>query len=172
MEICWKESKKCRRQLALELGLVIPRVRIADNMQLERNQYQIKMNGSVLASSKLNVGSYMAIDSAKNTVVEGKQAFKEPVFGLNAYWISSKEKVAMEKKGFTVVDCSTVIATHLTEQMKKHSAEVLGRKETQAILDVVKKSNAPLIGELQALNIKVSDVQRVLKSLLLERGFD
>ena len=161
--------KKCRRQLALELGLVIPRVRIADNMQLDRNQYQIKMNGSVLASSKLNVGSYMAIDSAKNTVVEGKQAFKEPVFGLNAYWISSKEKVAMEKKGFTVVDCSTVIATHLTEQMKKHSAEVLGRKETQAILDVVKKSNAPLIGELQALNIKVSDVQRVLKSLLLER---
>lgn len=161
--------KKCRRQLALELGLVIPRVRIADNMQLKGNEYQIKMNGALLSGSSLQVKKYMAIDSSGDSKINGRKPFKEPVFGLNAYWIEDEEKVEMEKRGFTVVDCSTVIATHFSELMKRNAAEMLGRKETQSMLDVVKKNNTALIGELKALNIKVSDVQQVFRALLAEQ---
>ncbi|BBM89087.1 flagellar biosynthesis protein FlhA [Spirochaetota bacterium] len=161
--------RKCRKQLALELGLVIPHVRITDNLQLKGTEYQIKINGSVIGSALLMVGKLLAIDSTGGTLTLEFPQIKDPVFGLPAYWIDEKHRAMADKKGFTIVDPPTIISTHLSELMKLSTDDILGRKETQSILDIVKKNNPPLVKEMEGLSLKISHFQKLLKGLLEER---
>ncbi len=160
--------RKCRKQLALELGLVIPHVRITDNLQLKGSEYNLKVNGSVMGAATLMVNKLLAIDSTGGKLKLPLPQVVDPVFKLPAYWIEESGRSNADKQGFTIVDPPTVISTHLSEAMKNSTDELLGRKETQAILDIVKKNNAPLIKELDGLGLKIGHVQRVFKGLLSE----
>lgn len=161
--------KKSRKQLALELGLVIPQIRISDNMELNSNEYQIKINGVTYDKVEMVIGKLMALDTGETQEVNDRPSAKDPVFGLKAYWINAEERRDFEKKGYTIVDAPTIITTHLVKIIKKNACEVLGRKETQIILDSVKKTNPILINEINQNNIRTGEVQKVLCELLKEQ---
>ncbi len=161
--------KKSRRQIALELGFVMPQVRITDNMQLKGNEYQIKIHGASVGSAILMLGKLLAIDSSAGNLKLEQEQTTDPVFSLPAYWIDEPQRTLADKKGFTVVDLPTIVSTHLSETVKRFTREILGRKETQALLDVVKKNNPALSAELKSATVKTSYVQKVLRYLLDER---
>jgi len=158
-----------RRQCALELGLVVPTIRIRDNIQIKPNAYIIKLKGIEIARGELMLDHYLAMNSG--TVFEEVPGIEttEPAFGLPALWISENEREQAELNGYTVVDAVSVLATHLTEIIKQHAAEILGRQETQNLLDNLHKTNAALVDEVVPNLLSVGEVQKVLASLLHER---
>ena len=158
-----------RRQCALELGLVVPTIRIRDNIQIKPNAYIIKLKGIEIARGELMLDHYLAMNSG--TVFEEVPGIEttEPAFGLPALWISENEREQAELNGYTVVDAVSVLATHLTEIIKQHAAEILGRQETQNLLDNLHKTNAALVDEVIPNLLSVGEVQKVLASLLHER---
>ncbi|WP_339178195.1 flagellar biosynthesis protein FlhA [Oceanobacillus sp. FSL W7-1293] len=157
-----------RRQLAIELGLVIPVVRIRDNIQLQPNEYQLKIKGDKVASGELMLDHYLAMapDFLEDDI-EGIET-KEPAFGLPAKWISENVKDEAELSGYTVVDPPSVVSTHLTEVIKKHAFELLGREETKQLIDHLKETNPILVEEVTPEPLSVGDVQKVLSKLLRE----
>jgi flagellar biosynthesis protein FlhA len=164
-----------RRQLATELGLVMPPVRIRDNMQLQPNDYQIKIRGNVMASGQVHPGQFLAMDSGLAS--EPLQGLKttEPAFGLEAVWINPGQKERAEALNYTVVGATDVLATHITEVVRNHSRELLTREETNNLI-IQLKDRAPKLCEevLQATGdkpplVKPGELQRVLQSLLAER---
>lgn len=159
--------KKIRKQVAMDLGLVIPQVRVVDNIQLDPEEYILKIEGIRVSSGKIRVGKLMALgeENVPDLTVEKTL---DPVFGLNAYWINSSDKQLWEKSGYTVFDGPTIISTHLTEIVKRDAARILTRKDVQMILDGVNKRNSVIIGELNKLSIKTGDIQKVLQKLLNE----
>lgn len=161
--------KKSRKQLALELGLVIPQIRISDNMELKSNEYQIKINGVSYDKTELLVGKLMALDPGQGERTTDRPAVKDPVFGLTSYWINPEEKKNFEKKGYTIVDAPTIVTTHLVKIIKKNASEILGRKEVQVILDSMKKVNPVLISEINQNNIRIGDIQKIFCALLDEQ---
>ena len=162
--------KKSRRQVVLEMGVIMPQLRITDNMQLEADEYVIKIHGGEVGKSSVRMNSLLAMNTMdKKVQVPGKEMVREPVFDLPAYWINEDEKESFEKQGFTVVDVPTVVATHLTEIIKRHADEILGRKEVKELLDNLRKKNPSLLEEMDKLQVKVGDVQKVLKELLREQ---
>ena len=158
-----------RRQCALELGLVVPTIRIRDNIQIKPNAYIIKLKGIEIARGELMLDHYLAVNSG--TVFEEVPGIEtvEPAFGLPALWISENEREQAELNGYTVVDAVSVLATHLTEIIKQHADEILGRQETQNLLDNLRKTNGALVDEVVPNLLTVGEVQKVLANLLHER---
>ena len=160
--------KAIRRQLAHELGFVIPPVHIKDNLQLRPHEYSFLMRGIEVGRGEVMMGHYLAVSSAKGEPIEGLPT-KEPAFGLPAYWISEKEMEKAQVRGYMVVDPATVIATHLTEMIKAHAWELLTRTEVQNLLDNVTRNYPKLVDELIPTQMTLGSVQRVFQNLLKER---
>lgn len=158
-----------RRQCALELGLVVPTIRIRDNIQIKPSAYIIKLKGIEIAKGELLLDHYLAMNSG--TVFEEIQGIDtiEPAFGLPALWISEAQREQAELNGYTVVDAVSVLATHLTEVIKSHADEILGRQETQNLVDNLKKTNATLVEEVVPDLLTVGEIQKVLANMLKER---
>ncbi|PDO11251.1 MAG: flagellar biosynthesis protein FlhA [Candidatus Reconcilbacillus cellulovorans] len=158
-----------RRQCALELGMVVPVIRIRDNIQLRPNEYVIKIKGNPVARGELLLHHYLAMSpGVEDESVTGIPT-TEPAFGLPALWIDEAMKERAELAGYTVVDPPSVVATHLTEVIRRHAHELLGRQETKALLDHVKQTNPALVEELVPGLLSVGDVQKVLVRLLKEK---
>lgn len=158
-----------RRQCALELGLVVPTIRIRDNIQIKPNAYIIKLKGIEIAKGELLLDHYLAMNAGN--VFEEMQGIEtmEPAFGLPALWVSESQREQAELNGYTVVDAVSVLATHLTEVIKSHADEILGRQETQNLVDNIKKTNASLVDEVVPDLMTVGEIQKVLANLLRER---
>jgi flagellar biosynthesis protein FlhA len=158
-----------RRQVALDLGLVVPPIRIRDNMQLGSEAYALKIRGTEVARGQLMAGRFLAINSTGSREALPGIATKEPTFGLPAVWIEEAQKPAAERAGYTVVDLPSVVATHLTELIRAHSSELMTRQDTQRLIDNLKKENAAVVEELIPGLMPLGDVQKVLQNLLRER---
>ncbi|HLS07651.1 flagellar biosynthesis protein FlhA [Lentibacillus sp.] len=157
-----------RRQLAIELGIVVPVVRIRDNIQLEPNEYRLKIKGNAVASGELLLDHYLAMTpDMDDDDIEGIDT-KEPAFGLPAKWISEENKDEAELSGYTVVDPPSVVSTHITEVIKQHAHSLLGRQETKQLIDHLKESYPILVEEVTPDPLAVGDVQKVLAKLLRE----
>lgn len=157
-----------RRQMALEMGMVIPAVRILDNLQLDANTYRIKLKGVELSSYKILPDHYLAMDSGLTTKEINGVETKEPAFGTPAIWISAKEKDEAEMVNYTVVDPPSVMATHLTEIIREHAYELLGRQEVKDMLDKLKEDYPAVINELVPDLMTTGEIQKVLQNLLWE----
>lgn len=158
-----------RRQCALELGIVLPPIRMRDNMQLRPNSYSIKIKGVEVAGGELMLDRYLAMSSGlTENGVDGIETV-EPAFGLPAKWILGNSREEAEMAGYTVVDPSSVVATHLTEVIKSHAHEVIGRQDVQNLLDHVRKTHPAVVDELVPGLLSVGEVQKVLAGLLRER---
>ncbi len=157
-----------RRQLAVELGLVVPPIRIRDNMQLPPHEYHIKIRGNTVAHGLVYPGKFMAMDSGlAGGPIEGSKT-REPAFGLDAWWIEANQKQRAEMLNYTIVDASSVLATHITEVVKTHGDELLSREETNHLIAQVKEKSPKLVEETAA-SVKPADLQKVLQNLLRER---
>jgi flagellar biosynthesis protein FlhA len=158
-----------RRQCALELGIIVPVIRIRDNIQLRPNEYIIKIKGNTVARGELLLNHYLAmspgIDDDSITGIETT----EPAFGLPAIWVDEATKERAELSGYTVVDPPSVVATHLTEIIKKHAHELLGRQETKSLIENVKETYPALVDDLIPSVLSVGDIQKVLSKLLREK---
>ncbi len=158
-----------RRQCALEMGLIVPVIRIRDNIQLKPNEYVIKMKGNTVARGELLLHHYLAMSPGfEDDSVTGIET-QEPAFGLPALWIDEATKERAELAGYTVVDPPSVVATHLTEVIKKYAHELIGRQETKALVDSVKETYPALVEELIPSIVGIGDVQKVLSKLLKEK---
>ncbi|WP_243386878.1 flagellar biosynthesis protein FlhA [Bacillus kexueae] len=158
-----------RRQLAIELGMVIPVVRIRDNIQLEPNEYRLKIKGNEVAKGELLLDHYLALGPGiEEDSIDGIHT-KEPSFGLPAKWISEETKDEAEIYGFTVVDPPSVVSTHITELLKKHAYELLGRHETKQLVDHLKSQYPIVVEEVTPNPLSIGDIQKVLSKLLKEK---
>ena len=157
-----------RRQLALELGMIVPIIRLRDNIQLAPNEDQIKVKGVDVARGELRLDRYMAMDPGlAEEEIDGIKT-TEPAFGLPATWITEDQRDRAEMLGYTVVDPPSVMATHLTEVIKKYAHELTGRQEVQALLDNVKQNYPVIVEELIPKLMTVGEIQKVLANLLKE----
>lgn len=158
-----------RRQLAGDLGLVMPPVRIRDNIQLPAGDYRIKIRGNVIAQGQLRPGKLMAMDSGiASGPVQGEPT-REPAFGLSAWWIDPALRPRAETMNYTVVDPTSVVATHLTEVVKRHADELLTRDEVNNLLEQVKEKSPKLVEETVPAVVKPGELQKLLQNLLRER---
>jgi flagellar biosynthesis protein FlhA len=161
--------KSIRRQIALEMGLIVPPVHITDNLQLNPRQYAILLKGVQVARGELVQDHLLAINPGTAREEIQGLATVEPAFGLQARWIKVQEREKAQLAGYTLVDPATVLATHLTEIIKSHAHELLGRQETKSLLDTVAKSHPKVVEELVPKVLSIGEVQKVLQSLLKER---
>ncbi len=161
--------KSMRKQLAVELGVIVPPVRIRDNLQLESKEYQLLLKGVPIIKGEVMSSQYLAINPGN---AEGKLngiKTKEPAFGLEAYWIPEDDREQAQLYGYTIVDPATVITTHLTEIIKSYSYELLGRQETQHLVDNLGEAYPKVIEELIPNLMNIGTVQKVLQNLLKEK---
>lgn len=158
-----------RRQCALELGIVVPVIRIRDNLQLPPNSYVIKIKGIEVGRGQLMLNHYLAMDAGSVTEHVPGEPTKEPAFGLDALWISEEHREQAEINGYTVVDSPSVLATHLTETIRNHAHELLGRQEVQTLLDSLRNEYSAVINELVPNLMTIGEVQKVLQNLLREQ---
>jgi len=157
-----------RRQLAIELGMVIPVVRIRDNIQLQPNEYRLKIRGNVMANGELLLDHYLAMSpGTDDDVIVGIDTI-EPSFGLPAKWITEDMKEEAEIYGYTVVDPPSVVSTHITEVIKSNAYDLLGRQETKQLIDHLKESYPILVEEVTPSPLSIGEVQKVLAKLLKE----
>lgn len=157
-----------RRQIALELGTVVPIVNLRDNIQLPPNGYSIKIKDIEVATGEILFDHYMAMNPGYvDEEIDGIET-KEPAFGLPALWITESERERAEMLGYTVVDCPSIIATHLTEVIKRHLYELLTRQDVQTLIDNVNEKQPALISELTPKLLSIGDIQKVLANLLRE----
>ena len=164
-----EQIKALRRSLAAEMGFVMPAVRILDNVQLDANDYRIKIKEVEAGGGRIWAGQYMVMDPAGGQVSLPGTHTTEPTFGLPATWIDAALKEDAAMKGYTVVDAATVLSTHLTELLKGNMAELLSYAEVQKLLKELPKDQAELVKDLVPSLITVSGIQRILQLLLAER---
>lgn len=158
-----------RRQCAIEMGIVVQPIRIRDNLQLKTNEYVIKIRGTVVASAELMANMLLCMDpTGENSDIPGIKTI-EPTFELPAVWINKDQREEAEIKGLTVVDPVTVMVTHLTETIKAHSYELLGRQEVKNIIDNMKEKYSAVVDELIPDLLTIGEVQKVLQNLLKEK---
>jgi flagellar biosynthesis protein FlhA len=157
-----------RRQIATELGMVIPPVRIHDELGLDSHEYVLKVRGSEVARGRIMAGHQLAMDPGDAVGQLSGVATTEPAFGLPATWISDDQRAEAEALGFTVVDGESVIVTHLTETIRAHAAELLTRQDVRQLLDQLKESNEAVVNEVVPDMLTLGEIQRVLQNLLLE----
>jgi flagellar biosynthesis protein FlhA len=161
--------KSLRKQLALDMGFIIPAIHIRDNLQLKPNEYSFLLKGVEIAKGELMPGYYLTITPEDREVtVKGVQT-KEPAFGLPAVWVSEKEKENIQARGLIVVDCATVVTTHLTEIIKSNADELLGRDEVRSLLDNLAITHPKVVEELVPNVIPMGTLQKVSQRLLKER---
>jgi len=161
--------KMLRKQLALEMGFVMPAIHIRDNLQLKPNEYSFLMKGVEIARGELMPGHHLVIMSEdKGPKIRGIET-KEPAFGLPAVWIPEREKESIQAKGMIVVDPATVVTTHVTEIVKSHADELLGRQEVQTMLDQLAQTYPKVVEELVPKVVPLGVLQKVLQRLLRER---
>ena len=158
-----------RRQCALEMGIVVPTIRIRDNIQLKPNAYVIKIKGIEVAKGELLLDHFLAMNPGTVTEEIPGEETMEPAFGLPALWIHEAYRERAELSGYTVVDPISVLATHLTEVVKGHCDELLGRQDVQTLIDSVKQDHPAVVSELVPAMLSVGDIQKVLVCLLKER---
>lgn len=158
-----------RRQCAIEMGIVVQPIRIRDNLQLKTNEYVIKIRGTVVVSSELMPSMLLCMDpTGENSDIQGIKTI-EPTFGLPAVWINKDQREEAEIKGLTVVDPTTVMVTHLTETIKTHSYELLGRQEVKLIIDNIKEKYSAVVEELIPDLMTIGEIQKILQNLLREK---
>ena len=158
-----------RRQFAAEMGFVVPAVRLRDNMSLNPNQYIIKLRGEEIARGEVLVGFYLAMNpGGESGNIEGIDTV-EPAFGIQAKWVNEESRETAEMYGYTVIDALSVIITHLSESIKKHAHELLGRKEVNMLLDNLKKTNKQLVEDVIPNIIELGGLQKILCALLSEQ---
>jgi len=159
---------RIRRESALDLGLVVPRIRIIDNMRLEPSEYCFKIKGVEVARGRIRMGWFLGINPGGASEDLPGEKTVDPAFGLPAIWISEDNREKAERAGYTVVDPPSIIATHLTEVIKRHASEILGRQEVQAIVDTIRKDYPAVVEEVVKL-CSVGEIQKVLQALLREQ---
>jgi flagellar biosynthesis protein FlhA len=158
-----------RRQCAIEMGIVVQPIRIRDNLQLKTNEYVVKIRGTVTARGELMPNMLLCMDPTNGDFeIQGIKTL-EPSFGLPAVWINKDQREDAEIKGLTVVDPTTVMVTHLTETIKSHSHELLGRQEVKLIIDAVREKYSAVVEELIPDLMTIGEVQKVLQNLLKEK---
>jgi flagellar biosynthesis protein FlhA len=157
-----------RKQLAISLGFIVPPMRIRDNIVLKPGEYNTKVRGNVIAKGELMLDRYLAMSpTGEGPEINGIPT-KEPAFGLDAYWINPDERSLAETDGYTVVDSATVLATHLTEVLRRNAHELLSRQATQELIDLTKQKYPTVVAELVPERLSVGELQRVLMLLLAE----
>ena len=161
--------KGVRRQMAQELGIVVPPVRIRDNLQLAPHAYRILLRGEEIARAELQPAQFLAMNPGTATEELAGTPTSEPAFGLPAYWIPDNLRDRAQLLGYTVVEPATVLTTHLSELIKQHAPEMLGRPEVQHLLDTLKESSPRLVDDLIPNVITVTTLQKVMHNLLRER---
>jgi flagellar biosynthesis protein FlhA len=161
--------KSIRRQFALEMGFIVPPLHIRDNLQLKSNEYSVVIKGVGVARDSIMMGRILAMNPGSTERELDGIKTTEPTFGLPAVWIPSNKKQEAQMAGYTVVDPATVITTHIKETIKRHAPELLGRQETQALLDKFKETNPKVVEELIPNLLPLGKVQKVLQNLLKEQ---
>ena len=157
-----------RRQFAINNGFIVPPVHIKDNLQLTPNQYTLSLKGVEIASAEMLPGHFMAMDPGLVTEKIKGVPTEEPAFGLPAIWITEDKKERAQIAGYTVVDCTTVMATHISEIIKQHAHELIGRQEVQNLIDNLAKTYPKLIEELVPDILNLGTIMRILQNLLSE----
>lgn len=158
-----------RRQIATELGFVVPPIRVRDNVRLRGNQYTIRLRGMEIGEGSLFPQSLLAIDSGTVSQVLSGIPSQDPAFGLPAVWVAHGQRTLAEVSGYTVADPTHVLVTHLSELVRRHSPEILTRTDTQLLLDAAKKHAPAVVDELIPNLLPLGQVQKVLQALLRER---
>jgi len=159
-----------RRQVAVDLGIIVPPVRIRDNMQLGANDYIVKIKGQAIARGETYPEQFLAMDSgATSGTIPGGSLTTEPAFGLPAYWITESQRAQAELLNYTVVEATAVLATHLTEVIKQHAHELLTRQEVKNLVDNLKTRLPALVEEVVPTQVKPGELQKVMQNLLRER---
>lgn len=161
--------KALRRQIAVEMGFVMPPIHIKDNLQIDSGEYVVKLKGIEVAQGEVRINHYLVITTGDEDAKIPGIKTKEPAFGLPAVWIDEKEKESVQAKNFVVVDPATVITTHLTEIVKTHADELLGRQDVQSLLDNLAGSHPKVVEELVPGVVPLGVLQKVLQRLLKER---
>ncbi len=157
-----------RRQIAGDLGLVIPPVRIHDELGMESHEYVLKVRGSEVTRGRIMPGHLLAMDPGDASATLQGIPTREPAFGLDAMWVHDSGRAEAEALGYTVVDAESVIVTHLTETIRAHAAELLTRQDVRALLDKLKETNAAVVEEVVPDTLSLGEIQRVLQLLLSE----
>jgi flagellar biosynthesis protein FlhA len=157
-----------RKQFAMNTGFIVPPVHIKDNLQLSPNQYCFSLKGVKVAEAEMLPGHFMAMDPGMVTETIQGISTTEPAFGLPAIWITEDKKDRAQIAGYTVVDCTTVMATHISEIIKQHGHELIGRQEVQGLLDNLAKSYPKLVEELVPATVSLGTIMRILQNLLKE----
>lgn len=158
-----------RTQIAEELGIVLPPVNVRDNVNLKNTEYCIRIRGLEVARGAVRPGSLLAIDPAGDVKLEGYLPVREPAFGFQAYWVPENKRDMVEAKGLTVVDCASVITTHLAALVKRHAADILTRQDVNDLVEQVKLTHSAVVAELIPTKMSVGMVHRVLQNLLKEK---
>jgi flagellar biosynthesis protein FlhA len=158
-----------RRQTASDLGIVLPTVRVRDNLRLDANEYRVLLRGAVIGGGEVMPNHLLAMNARIVDVeIEGTPT-TEPTFGLPATWIAQDQREHAEILGYTVVDAGSVIATHLTELIKRHAPQILDRQQTQRLIAHIKADHSAVVEEVVPAMLSLGEVQRVLQALLAER---
>lgn len=157
-----------RKQIAIELGLIVPPIRIRDNIQLAPNAYILKIKGNEAGSYELMLDHYLAMGGGQGIEIPGIQTM-EPAFGLPATWITESQREQAESAGYTIADVPSVLITHIQELIKRRAPELLGRQEVQTIISTVRETHADLINEVIGANaVTTAAFQKILQALLAE----
>jgi flagellar biosynthesis protein FlhA len=161
--------RSIRKQIAQDLGVIVPPVNITDNLKLAPHQYSILLKGIEIARGDLMPDKFLAINPGNASEAIDGSATKEPTFGLPAFWITKDKRDHAQMMNYTVVDPATVLATHLTETIRNHAYELLGRQEVKALIDYVAETHPKLTEELVPKTLSIGEIQKVLQNLLRER---
>ena len=159
---------RMRQEAALDLGLAVPSIRIIDNISLDPSEYCFKIKGVEVGRGKIRMGCYMCMNAGGVVKEIQGEPTRDPAFGLPAIWVPEKRREEAERAGYAVVDPPTIIATHLTELIKRHASEILGRQEVKAILDALEKDYPAVIKEAQE-KFSLGEIQKVMQGLLVEQ---
>ena len=161
--------QRVRQNVAADIGIIMPKVRIRDNMRIEQNSYRIKIADMTVAEATLHPGRFLAMDSGLTTGKVAGINTKEPAFGTAAVWVDPMDRDRAEMLGYTVVEPVSVLATHLTEAVRKHADEILTRDATKHLVDQLKQSSPAVVEELIPTQMKLAEVQQILQMLLREQ---
>jgi flagellar biosynthesis protein FlhA len=157
-----------RRTFAQEIGVIVPPIRLRDNLQLGPNEYRFLLKGNPVAQGQLMPGYWLAMNATNSKLTLKGVPTVEPVFGLPATWIADTERKTAEVSGYTLVDAASVLVTHLSEMVKRHCHALLSRQDVQVLLDNLKQTHPTVVNELVPAQLSVGQVQRVLQNLLAE----
>lgn len=158
-----------RRDIGLDLGLVVPAIHIQDNIELEHNEYAFKIKGVEIQRGKVRTGCLLAMNTGGVTEEISGEKTSDPVFGLPAIWITEENREKAERLGYAVVDPATVITTHITEIIRHNAADILGRQEVHRIIETLRKDYDAVVSDVEKLNFTTGHIQKVMQGLLREQ---